>query len=113
MATMGTTTERLIQEAPDKTNERFFYGLFYGRVKYCCKTVQFYVTLCKHRIAGLPSVSNDMQCSETLRNSLGLNYDSPALTAELQALFHSHSEAATILRFLSLDVILNFFFKYL
>ena len=35
----------------------------------------------------LPSVSNDMQSSETLRNSLGLNYESPALTAELQAHF--------------------------
>ena len=33
----------------------------------------------------LPGVSNDMQSSETLRNSLGLNYESPALTAELQA----------------------------
>ena len=27
----------------------------------------------------LPSVSNDMQSSETLRNSLGLNYKSAAL----------------------------------
>jgi len=31
----------------------------------------------------LPSVSNDMQSSETLRNSLGLNYKSAALPAEL------------------------------
>jgi hypothetical protein len=31
----------------------------------------------------LPSVSNDMQTSETLRNSLGLNYKSAALPAEL------------------------------
>ena len=29
----------------------------------------------------LPSVSNDMQSSETLRNSLGLNYKSTALPA--------------------------------
>ena len=28
----------------------------------------------------LPSVSNDMQSSETLRNSLGLNYKSVALS---------------------------------
>jgi hypothetical protein len=34
----------------------------------------------------LPSISNDTQSSETLRNSLVLNYESPALTAELQAL---------------------------
>ena len=33
----------------------------------------------------LPSVSNNMQSSEPLRNSLGLTYESPALTAELQA----------------------------
>jgi hypothetical protein len=31
----------------------------------------------------LPSVSNDMQSGETLRNSLGLNYKSAALPAEL------------------------------
>jgi len=31
----------------------------------------------------LPSVSNDMQSSETLRNSLGLNYKSAALPTEL------------------------------
>jgi hypothetical protein len=31
----------------------------------------------------LPSVSNDMQSSEVLRNSLGLNYKSAALPAEL------------------------------
>jgi hypothetical protein len=38
----------------------------------------------RKRIDELPSVSNDMQSSETLCNSLGLNYESPALTAELQ-----------------------------
>jgi len=31
----------------------------------------------------LPGVSNDMQSSETLRNSLGLNYKSAALPAGL------------------------------
>jgi len=38
----------------------------------------------------LPSVGNAVQSSETLRNSLGLNYESPALTAELQARFCTH-----------------------
>jgi len=33
----------------------------------------------RKRNAELPSVSNDMQSSETLRNSLGLNYKSAAL----------------------------------
>ena len=32
----------------------------------------------------LPSVSNDMQSSEMLRNSLGLNYETAALPAELR-----------------------------
>jgi hypothetical protein len=34
-----------------------------------------------------PSVGNGVQSCETTRNSLGLNYESPALTAELQAQF--------------------------
>ena len=38
----------------------------------------------RKRNCELPSISNDMQSSETLRNSLGLNYESPALTAELE-----------------------------
>ncbi len=33
----------------------------------------------------LPSVSNDMQSSETLRNSLGLNYKSAALPGAMPA----------------------------
>jgi hypothetical protein len=33
----------------------------------------------------LPSVSNGVQHSENVRNSLVLNYESPALTGELQA----------------------------
>jgi hypothetical protein len=36
-------------------------------------------------MAELPSVDNAVQSSEMMRNSLGLNYESPALTAELQA----------------------------
>jgi hypothetical protein len=34
-----------------------------------------------------PSVGNAVQYSENVRNSLVLNYESPALTAELQARF--------------------------
>jgi hypothetical protein len=36
-------------------------------------------------MAETPSIRNDLQRCENLRNSLGLNYESPALTAELQA----------------------------
>jgi hypothetical protein len=35
-----------------------------------------------------PCIRNGLQRCENLRNSLGLNYESPALTAELQAHFH-------------------------
>jgi hypothetical protein len=42
-------------------------------------------TTARKRNEDLPSGSNGMQSGETMRNSLGLNYESPALTAELQA----------------------------
>jgi hypothetical protein len=38
----------------------------------------------RNRNYELPGVSNDMQSSETLRNSLGLNYETAALPAELR-----------------------------
>jgi hypothetical protein len=41
--------------------------------------VQFCATHCEERNYELLGVSNDMQSSETLRNSLGLNYKSAAL----------------------------------
>jgi hypothetical protein len=41
----------------------------------------------------LPGVSNDMQSSETLRNSLGLNYKSAALPAELYRQNAAHTNA--------------------
>jgi hypothetical protein len=41
----------------------------------------------------LPGVSNDMQRSETLRNSLGLNYKSAALPAELCRQNAAHTNA--------------------
>jgi hypothetical protein len=63
----------------------FFYGPFYGRAKFCCKTAQFYATLCKHGIAELPSVRNAVRRCENKRKKPSSNYESPALTAELQA----------------------------
>jgi hypothetical protein len=46
----------------------------------------------------LPSISNNTQSSETLRNSLVLNYESPALTAELQAQLPMKNSNALVAR---------------
>jgi hypothetical protein len=66
-------------------DELRLYGSFYGRPKFCCKRAQFCVTRCKCPNAELPSVSNAVQHSENVRNSLGLNYKSAALPAVLLA----------------------------
>jgi hypothetical protein len=62
-----------------------FYGLFYGRAKFCCKTAQFTATLCECWVAEIPSVRNAVQHCANQRERLSSNYESPALTAELQA----------------------------
>ena len=71
--------------------------IFYGQMKFCCKTAHFCDAHCKLTLLGvpikstlrnalrkrnyeLPPVSNDMQSSATMRNSLGLNYNSAALS---------------------------------
>jgi hypothetical protein len=68
-----------LQVNDSQAQAELFYGLFYGRAKFCCKTVQCTAMLCEYCNAEIPSVRNDMQTSETLRNSLGLNYKSAAL----------------------------------
>jgi hypothetical protein len=68
-----------------RTRAELFTVVFYGRLNFYCKTAQLYATDRERRRFELPSVSIAMQISETMRNSLGLNYESPALTAELQA----------------------------
>jgi len=64
-----------------------FHGRFYGLQYFQRKITQFCPSTANAEWR-IPAGSNDMQSSETLRNSLGLNYESPALTAELQAHFH-------------------------
>jgi hypothetical protein len=49
---------------------------------------------CKHHSLDLPMIRNAVQYSENVRNSLVLNYESPALTAELQARLAVHSSVA-------------------
>jgi hypothetical protein len=50
-----------------------FYGPFYGRAKILMRNRTILRNALRKRNEELPSVSNDMQSSETLLNSLGLN----------------------------------------
>jgi hypothetical protein len=56
-----------------------FYGLFYGRAKFCCKTAQFTATLCECWITEIPSVRNAVRHCENERKESLSNYESPAL----------------------------------
>jgi hypothetical protein len=63
----------------------FFTVVFYGLKTFSRKAAQFCATRCEYRILGIPSVCDAMQRSENARRNPFLNYESPALTAELQA----------------------------
>lgn len=52
------------------------YSPFCDRAKFWCKTAQLCATHCEKRNDELHSISNCMQSSETLGNSLGLNHES-------------------------------------
>ena len=54
--------------------------LFYGRGEILMQNSAIVRKELRKRDVELPSVSNDMQSSETLHNSLGVNYKSAALT---------------------------------
>jgi hypothetical protein len=77
-------SRRRIGNASDATLN-FFTVVFYGLTILFCKTTQLCVTLCERYWSRLPSVRNDVQRSEKTRKNSLLNYESPALTAELQA----------------------------
>ena len=62
-----------------------FTVVFYGVKKFCCKTPQLCVTQCECLATETPSVRNGAQACENTRKKFSLNYESPALTAELQA----------------------------
>jgi len=66
-----------------------FYGLFYGRITFCCKTLQFCATQCE-------TVSFCSALKNMLRNALknSLNYETVALPAELRRHFHRTSRRA-------------------
>jgi hypothetical protein len=62
---------------------RNFYGLFYGRLRFCCKTARTYAKPCQQLLIKIPSVSNGVQQSENVCKHSFLNYKSAALPAEL------------------------------
>jgi hypothetical protein len=62
-----------------------FTVVFYGSKTFCCKPAQFCAMRCKPHSLGLPMIRNTVQRSENPRKNSLLNYESPALTAELQA----------------------------
>jgi hypothetical protein len=70
---------------PRARGARSFTVVFYGVKILRRKTAQFCATHRKSEIAETPSVRNKLQRSENLRKNSLLNYESPALTAELQA----------------------------
>jgi hypothetical protein len=43
---------------------KLFYGLFYGREKFCCKSAQFCATRCESEMAETPSIRSGAQRSE-------------------------------------------------
>ena len=63
----------------DKTAQAF-HGCFYGLRNFCRKTAQFCATRRESDTAESPSVGNGAQACENVRNSLGLNYKSAALS---------------------------------
>jgi len=64
---------------------RAFTLVFYGLKLFGRKTAQLSERHCECRMAETPSVSNGAQRCENERKNSVLNYESPALTAELQA----------------------------
>jgi len=63
----------------------FSYGLYYGRVKFCCKATQFCAKLCEPLLIAMPSIRNGLRRCKNLCNPLGFNQTTIALPAELSA----------------------------
>ena len=80
------TGRRYCRAATYRTAE-LFTVLFYGLRIFGRKTAQLCVTQCEWLTTETPSISDAVQRSENTRKKSLLNYESPALTAELQAQF--------------------------
>jgi hypothetical protein len=87
-ATPSRRLSNLSNRLPDAYADPPFTVIFYGLTIFSCKTAQRSVTQRECRMAELPSVSVAAQRSENARKNSFLNYESPALTAELQARVH-------------------------
>jgi hypothetical protein len=72
---------------------RIFHGRFYGRTNFWCKTAQFWATQRECLTTETRSIGNAVQSSENMRNSLGLDYKSAALPAELCRQNAAHTTA--------------------
>jgi len=46
-----------------------YYGPFYGREKFCCKTVGIYAMPCEWAVIERPSIRDGMQSSGNVRNN--------------------------------------------
>jgi hypothetical protein len=64
-----------------------FTVVFYGPKSFCRKFARFVAMPCKSNSLGSPIIRNAVQRCENTRKISFLNYESPALTAELQARF--------------------------
>jgi hypothetical protein len=62
-----------------------FTVVFYGLRSFGCKSAQFRARQREDWIPEVPSFGNAAQSGENERKNSSLNYESPALTAELQA----------------------------
>src|SRR5947208_6520190 len=69
----------------DFRTAELFTVVFYGLRSFGCKTAQLCVTHREWLTTETPSISVTVQRSENTRKKSFLNYESPALTAELQA----------------------------
>jgi hypothetical protein len=63
----------------DLTPAEFFTVVFYGLKTFCCKAAQICATRWESWMTEMPSIGNDVQCSESTRKNSFLNYKSAAL----------------------------------
>ena len=77
---------KLSNRLPTPTLTYVFTVIFYGLKIFYCKVTQLCVTQRECRMAETPSVRNGAQAGENARKNSFVDYESPALTAELQAL---------------------------
>jgi hypothetical protein len=73
-----------------RAREKTFTVFFYALKIFWCKIAQFSATRRESEMAETPSVRNGAQADENPRKNSFFNYESPALTAELQAPVFTH-----------------------